>query len=438
MLHPDREDLPPDVQTTQNLRPRSLWGPAKKVFFRFLFAYLVLFNFPFPLYYIPYVNIAYSRIWGPVVPWVGMHVFNASITTRGGSDSIYSYVQVFCFLVLSIAATLIWTLLDRKRRNYARLYEWLRVYVRFVLAVTMIEYGATKVFPSQFPAPTIDRLMQPLGDASPMGLLWTFMGASVAYTVFGGLGELIGGLLLTVRRTTLLGALICIGVMTNVTMLNFAYDVSVKVYSLHLLLMAFFLAAHDLRRLANVLVLNREAEPEEIRPLFRRKRLARAATAFAALFILYETSTTLHWSYKDFRNHGREATARLLPLYGMWNVEEIVVDGKVRPPLVTDGKRWRRLFFTTPGRIAIQLMSDSRERYDLELDETKRTLVLAKRGDPDWKTTLVYRRPQRDLLFVEGPFDGHQVRARLRLTKPPEFLLETRGFHWVNERPLNR
>jgi hypothetical protein len=205
---------------------------------------------------------------------------------------------------------------------------------------------------------------------------------------------------------------------------------------MHLLLMAFFLAAHDLRRLANVLVLNREAEPEEIRPLFRRKGLARAATAFVALFILYETSTTLHWSYRDFKNHGREVTSRL-PLYGMWNVEEIVVDGEVRPPLVTDGKRWRRLFFTTPGRMAIQLMSDSRERYDLELDETKRTLVLAKRGDPDWKTTLVYRRPQRDLLFVEGPFDGHRVRARLRLTKPPEFLLETRGFRWVNERPLN-
>jgi uncharacterized membrane protein YphA (DoxX/SURF4 family) len=431
------DHLPPDVQTTESLRPGPAWGPVKKLLFRFAFAYLVLYNFPFPLYYIPSVLLVYLQIGSSLVPWVGKHIFNVTITNHGGGDSTYSYVKVFCFLVISVAAALSWTLLDRKRRNYARLYEWLRVYVRFVLAVAMIEYGASKVFPAQFLAPTTDRLMQPYGDSSPMGLLWTFMGASVPYSVFTGLGELAGGLLLTVRRTTLLGALVCIGVMSNVLMLNLGYDAPVKLFSAHLLLMAVFLAAHDLRRLANVLVLNRPAEPEEIRPLFRRKRLARTAAAFAAVFILYMTGTMLHGSYRDLEEYGPKAASRL-PLYGMWNVEELVVDGKVRPPLVTDEKRWRRLFFNTPGRLAIQLMSDSRERYNLKLDEKKRRLVLSRRDDPAWKTTLVYRRPQPDVLFVAGPFDGHQVRARLRLTEPPEFLLVTRGFHWINERPFNR
>lgn len=435
------DDLPPDVQLTESLRPSPAWGPVKKLLFRFAFVYLVLYSFLFPLYYIPYAGMAtmwYFRMWSALVPWVGKHVFNVIITVRGGWDSAYGYVQVFCFLVTSIAAALIWTLLDRKRRNYARLYEWLRVYVRFVLAVTMIEYGASKVFPSQFPPPATDRLMQPIGDSSPMGLLWTFMGASVAYTVFAGLSELVGGLLLTVRRTTLLGALVCIGVMSNVVMLNLSYDVPVKLYSTHLLLMAVFLAAHDLRRLANVLVLNRPAEPEEVRPLFRRKWLARTAAALTAVFILYVTGTTLYDSYKLIEVYGSKAASKS-PLYGMWNVEEFVVDGKVRPPLVTDEKRWRRMFLNTPGRFAIQLMSDSRERYNLvELDEKKRTLVISKRTDPNWKTTLVYRRLQSDVLLVEGPFDGHKVQARLRRTEPPEFLLVTRGFHWINERPFNR
>lgn len=436
------DDLPPGVQLTENLGSGPVWGPVKKLLFRFAFVYLVLYNFPFPLYYIPYFGIAakwYFQVWNGLVSWVGKHLFNVILTiqSNGSGDSTFGYVQIFCFLGVAIAAALIWTLLDRKRRNYARLYEWLRVYVRFVLAVTMIEYGASKVFPTQFPAPTMDRLMQPFGDASPMGLLWTFMGASAAYTIFAGLGEMVGGLLLTVRRTTLLGALVCIGVMTNVVMLNFSYDVPVKVFSTHLLLMAVFLAAHDLRRLANLLVLNRPAEPEEVRPLFRRKGLARAASAFAAVFILYETGTTMSLSYKDFQDLGGKAASRL-PLYGMWNVEELMVDGQVRPPRVADEKRWQRLFFSTPGRVAIQLMSDSRERYDLKLDEKKRTLALSKRTDPNWKTTLVYRQPRPDVLFVEGPFDGHRVRARLRRTEPPEFPLVTRGFHWINERPFNR
>ena len=425
------DDLAPDVPPAEGPPPGGpTWGPVKKLLFLFAFVYLVLYNFPFPLHYlhIDQVDAWYLQLWRPLVHWVARHVFDVTITPRGGGDSVYFYVRLFCFLVVSIAAALTWTLLDRRRRNYARLYEWLRVYVRFVLAVTMIEYGAWKIFPSQFSAPGPGRLMQPLGDFSPMELLWAFMGASAAYNVFTGLAEMAGGLLLTLRRTTLLGALVCIGVLSNVVMLNLGYDVPVKQFAAHLLLMAVFLAAHDARRLANLLVLNRPAEPRVVPPLFRRKWLARAAAAGAAAFVLYATGTLLYGSYRDTVDYGSEAASRS-PLYGMWTVEELVVDGKVRPPLVADETRWRRVFFDLHGRwgMAIQLMSGFHERYNLVPDEKQRTLALSKRGDPDWKTTLVYRQPRPDVLLVEGPFDGHQVRARLRLTEPPEFLLVTRG-----------
>ena len=89
------------------------------------------------------------------MPWVGDEVFHAdtSVLPNGSGDTTYNYVQVFCFLMLALAATAVWTFLDRRRPNYARLHEWLRVYVRFALAVTMISYGAIKVIPSQFPSP---------------------------------------------------------------------------------------------------------------------------------------------------------------------------------------------------------------------------------------------------------------------------------------------
>jgi hypothetical protein len=434
------EDLPPDVQPAEDLRPSPVWGPVKKLLFRFAFSYLVLYSFPFPLYYIPYVAMAvmwYFQMWSKLVPWVGQQVFGVTITVQpnGSGDTTYNYVQVFCYLVIAAVAALIWTVLDRKRRNYARMYEWLRVYTRYVLAVAMVGYGAFKVFPSQFPAPTFDRLMQPFGDSSPMGLLWTFMGASVAYNVFTGLGELTGGLLLTFRRTTLLGALVCIGVMTNVVMLNFSYDVPVKLYSTHLLLMAVFLAAHDLRRLANVLVLNRPAEPAEMRPLFRRKWLNRGAMALGVLLIGFVTFTSLQYSSQSVRDY---AAVDKSPLYGLWNVEELELDGRIRPPLVTDAERWRRVMFTGGNRSSIQLMSDNRERYNVEFDEKKRTVTFSKRFDPSWKSTLSYARPEPKLLVLSGTFGGQKVRARLRQEEVPEFLLTTRGFHWISERPFNR
>ncbi|HVG09823.1 MAG TPA: hypothetical protein VNM67_19135 [Thermoanaerobaculia bacterium] len=439
------DDLPLEVRPAEEPRPAPAWSPVKRLLFRFAFAYLILYSFPFPLYYIPYVGMVGMwtfQMWGKLVPWVGQQVFGVAITVfpNGSGDTTYNYVQVFCYLVISAAATLVWSLLDRRRRNYARLYEWLRVYVRFVLAVAMIGYGAFKVIPSQFPAPAFDRLMQPYGDSSPMGLLWTFMGASVAYNVFTGLGELTGGLLLAFRRTTLLGALVCIGVMTNVVMLNFSYDVPVKLYSSHLLLMAVFLAAHDLRRLANVLVLNRPAEPTDpadYRPLFRRRWLHVGTKVLGVLFIGYLTFTSLQFSYKQAKEYSAAESAKS-PLYGLWEIEELVVDGKASPPLVTDANRWRRAMFTGGNRMSFQLMSGSRDRFNVDIDPRKRTLAFTKRDDPSWKSTLAYNRPQPKLLVMQGAFDGHKVRARLRKGEIPKSLLMTRGFHWINERPFNR
>ena len=66
-----------------------------------------------------------------------------------------------------------------------------------------------------------------------------------------GVVELLGGVLLTCRRTRLLGALVVLGVMANVVMLNFCYDVSVKLHSSHLLAMTLFVAAAGLRRLVD-------------------------------------------------------------------------------------------------------------------------------------------------------------------------------------------
>jgi uncharacterized membrane protein YphA (DoxX/SURF4 family) len=436
------DDLPLEVQPAEEPRPAPVWSPMKRLLFRFAFCYLVLYSFPFPLYYIPYVGMIGMwtfQMWNKLVPWVGQQVFGVTITVfpNGSGDTTFNYVQVFCYLVIATAVTLVWSLLDRRRPNYVRLYEWLRVYVRFVLAVAMIGYGTSKAVPTQFPAPAFDRLMQPYGDSSPMGLLWTFMGASAAYTMFTGIGELAGGLLLAFRRTTLLGALVCIGIMTNVVMLNFSYDVPVKLYSTHLLLMAAFLAAHDLHRLANVLVLNRPAEPAVDRPLFRRKWLHYGTKALAVLFVAYLTVTGLQFSYKQRQDYS-EAEAAKSPLYGLWNVEEMMVDGKVRPPLVTDRDRWRRAMFTGGNRMSFQLMSDSRARYNVEIDRKKRTLAFTKRDDPNWKSTLAYNRPEPKLLVMQGTFDGHQVRARLRQEEIPKFLLMTRGFHWINERPFNR
>jgi hypothetical protein len=411
----------------------------RQLLFRFAFVYLLLYNFPFPLDYIPYLGIIdapYQKLWNALVPWVGTHLFHAdtSVLPNGSGDTTYNYVQVFCFLVIAAAVTAVWTILDRKRTEYTRLHEGLRIYIRFALGAAMIAYGAYKVIKSQFPDPSLDRLLQPYGDASPMGLVWTFMGASRSYNVFAGAGEMIGGLLLTVRRTTLLGALVSLGALSNVVALNFFYDVPVKLYSSHLLAMAIFLIVPDLRRLIDMFVLGRSVKPVEIRPLFRRLWLRRGVLVLRTLLVLAYTAYLLNISYQNSRTYTR-ADAKG-PLYGIWNVDAIEIDGQARPPLVTDKERWRRVIFDQPGLMAVQLMSDSRERYGLLLE--KNVMTLRKRDDAKWKTTFTYAHPKPGQLTLEGTLDGRKIRARLHLEKPPKFQLTTRGFHWINERPFYR
>jgi hypothetical protein len=156
------------------------------------------------------------------------------------------------------------------------------------------------------------------------------MGTSESYNIFTGAGELLGGLLLTTRRTTLLGELVSFGVLGHVAMLNFSYDVPVKQFSLHLLAVSLFLMAPDLGRLANMFVLNRPVEHVVFRPMFRRAWVDRGAVVLRTLVVAYVLIMALHGAQESRKKFGDLAPRS--PLYGIWNVEEFEVDGKPHPP----------------------------------------------------------------------------------------------------------
>jgi hypothetical protein len=415
------------------------WGLARRILFRFAFAYLILCTTTYSLYFMPLPEWAvrpYLAFWDSLVPWVGNAFFQAdtSVLPNGSGDTTYNYVQVFCFFLLALAATAIWTLLDRKRPHYTRLDQALRVYVRFALAFWMFVYGSGKVFPLQGGGLTLDRLLQPIGDSSPEGFFWTFMATSAAYKIFSGLAEMLGGFLLVFRRTALLGALVCVGVLTHVVVLNFCYDVPVKLFACHLLAMAIFLILPDLRRLANLFVLGRPVEAAPVRPFEERKWLRWARVVLPTLFVLFFAVFPLLQAREQWRQMG---VATKPPLYGIWNVEEFILDGQERPLSFTDETRWQRVVFDQPHTLAI-LTNGSRERFLLDPNPGALRLTLAKREDPSWSSALTYRRIDPKTLAIEGTFDGHAVKAQLRRVDPPEFRLADRGFHWIHEYPNSR
>src|SRR5215831_17255359 len=248
------------------------WSLIHRVVFRFVFCYFVLYCMPdtgrASLPGLSFVALPYTSVLHAIASWVAIHIFhlsgeNVTYFRTGSGDTTLAYISNLLFVVFSVVVTLVWSVADRRRPNYRTLHAWLRLLVRYTLAVTLFAYGMAKVVPMQFRSPGLAKLIEPFGEFSPMGVLWNFMGASLPYTILAGSAEVLSGLLLLFRRTTTLGALFSTAVMMNVASLNYCYDVPVKLYSTNLLLMSIFLAAPDLRRLANVFVLNRTAEPAD-------------------------------------------------------------------------------------------------------------------------------------------------------------------------------
>ena len=105
------------------------------------------------------------------------------------------------------------------------------------------------------------------------------------------------------------------------------YDVPVKLFSFHLILMSLVLIAPEASRIANVLVFNRAAGPSAQPPLFRRRSL-RARIALAVQLVYGALSRALDaycGARQSWTSYGGGAPKS--PLYGIWNIETMTIDG---------------------------------------------------------------------------------------------------------------
>ena len=422
------------------------WPLATRVAFRFGFSYFLLYVYPRSVgslgAFVKYNN-PLKDMWHVVVPWVGTHVLGLygdfTEVANGSGDQLYDYVLLFCIAVTAALATAVWSWIDRKRPNYETLYQWLRVFVRMVLAVAMISYGTNKLWRMQFAEPALARYVDTYGQTTPMGLLWAFMGTSRAYSFFGGVGEMLGGLLLLVPAFTALGALVTLGVMSNVLMLNFCYDVPRKIYCLHLMAFCIFLLAPDMRRIAEFFLGNRTARLTPTVLLFKDKLLNRGVVALQLIIGIAALVVCCHSAAVDQAKNEMHIAA---PLRGIWTVDDFTMDNLARLPLVTDTERWQRVIFDEPQIVIVQSMDGTQKKYFLQLDQQKRTMTLwDPAGDLHWNARFTYDVSQPNVMLLEGRTGQHKLSAKLErmdMSDPVKFLLLNRGVHWVTDYPHNR
>jgi hypothetical protein len=404
----------------------EVWSPAKRFAFRFGVIAAALLMTAHCYVFVPSVTIVGAVISG----WhwlstqfgalLGIDVPPLEFT--GSGDQLWMYLQFLLCVLLAALGAVGWTLRARALA-YPRLAAIAVVALRYYLAAVMIGYGMAKVVPMQFPPPFFARYDQSIGDMSPMGLLWTFMGHSQAYTWFAGFAEVLGSVLLLWRRTYVIGALLLIGVMTNVVLLNLCYDVPVKLFSLQLLVMLVVLVLPDARRLIGALL----GHPTRgVAPRTRgtvtseRVRLALKLVALALI--------ALHAHRFYDARHEIARWLRKTELHGIWRAERVVIDGVERPPLLTDDARWHKVIVHELG-VVVRYSTDRRQWLRAEVDAKARTITILQGV---FRVVWTYQRVDAEHLIVDAP----HIHAELVLEPPP--LLPTRGFHWIQEAPYNR
>jgi hypothetical protein len=435
-------------------QPRR-WSLATRLAFRFTFCYLMLYALCcgnatlweiIPFHIGEHLNDWFSWPFYHSAQWLGQHLFHltgvgAKLHGTGSGDTILDWIAVGIMLAVAILLTLVWTALAelrtpaRRSLAYPRFFFWFRLTIRLTLGVAMLNYGLAKLFPLQMAPPSLAVLNQPLGNTSPMTMLWTLIGLNPVYEMICGAAEVAAGILILFRRTGLLGELLTAFLATNIVLYNFCFDVPVKLYAAHLVLMSLALIVPDMPGLFNFFFLHRPCKPIDgwVKPA--RRYGLRIETIVTAVVLLLAVIPPVI-------DHGHGYAQQLAserhppPLTGEWHLTSAT-----KPFLTGDGVQLSEIFFEPTGRVMFRSSDGVLWRGGSDRDDKKHTLQLYCVGHDGPPPLYAVSQPDPAHLTLtptgkDAKNNGTLTLARVPL--PSHYPLLDRGFHFVNEWGLER
>ena len=360
-----------------------------------------------------------------------------------------NWIQTGLFLIFALAGGILWTIIAYLRNNprteYRTLHAWLRFLLRLTCGMFMVGYGLAKVFPFQMPPPSIAVLTEPVGNMAPMTFLWNLIALNPVYEIICGSAEVLGGILLLYRRTSLAGALFSAFVLTNVVLYNFCYDVPVKLFVVDLLLGCIFLALPDALSLCRFFWTHKPAALTATWVPPARRRAGRIAIlvteiVFAAAFLIVQPILmTIGW------HHLQAALRTPSPLVGAWHLDAThlasgafidpegvpVTDLYVAPSnraytRSTDGELWLSNVNLDPKKHTVRIncyFIAPPTNYAWQLSDPNHLILTSVPPKPD---------PKHKSAKPAAPFSP-AVLTLTRTPTPAHYPLLERGFHFISE-----
>jgi hypothetical protein len=344
------------MTTLSNNHTSSEWKGYEKILFRFFFIFLILLTIPLDW---KFYQLLFS------INWLDLHwhnlfelskyhpqFFNEGVNSPWGLGSYSSWG----FLILiGIVGTGVWSVFDKERKEYAVLYYWLRVLLRYRLAFALITYGFIKVFPLQMPYPPLSNLLTHYGDFFHWKIYFQTLGIAPKYQSFLGFVEIFAAILILNRRTVTFGVGILFGFMGNIAVVNGFYDVGEHVFSTYLVLISVFLFAHDIPRLWSLLVKETYTLSERFKPDFSNQTIKKLRFGLRTVFVLF----IVLFGFKTYSNFSNDPyklpkTPGLKDAYGLYNVKVFVLNKDTIPYSRTDERRWQDVVFEKWSTLSVK------------------------------------------------------------------------------------
>jgi hypothetical protein len=212
--------------------------------------------------------------------------------------------------------------------------------------------------------------------------------------------------------------------MCNVALLNFSYDVPVKLYSTHLLLVSLFLLLPDAGSMFRFFVLRQEAMLRGAwLPRFENNRLRWASHVLQGLVV---ACLLLSYGVGIWESTKGPAGDRS-ELYGVWQVDS--------DPGGNGAQAWQRVYFEYQTSMMVRTGDGTQLRYSTTYLPGAHSIEL--RGESA-SGSVEWTRPDATHLSIAGNLGGRRLTMMMHRVSPEIFPLQVHQFHWVHEDTPNR
>jgi hypothetical protein len=370
---------------------------------------------------LPDIGALLQPVFEPIANFLGKSIFGLNSPFEGKihSDSQGMYVLCATFAIVAILTGLLWSFLVKRPVTDKHRYLFI-AFIRYYLALSLFKYGFDKIFLNQFPNPEPNLLFTGFGNLTPDIMYWSTMGVSPEYSVFTGLMEVIPAILLLFRRTYFVGSIIAFFVLLNVVMINFGFDITVKLYSLFLLMLSLILVLPGYRKILE-LVSIRVAGTAEIAVDAKsiwRKSYPLLKTAIVAVFLAESIMPLMKQPVLGEK------------LTGGWEVIE--QEGPDRPFRNIDfSPTLDRIFFHSRGYFIMQNKYGEFDDFEAKVSDAANTLVIR---DGIREAFMNFSlSDNNNAIVIEGDFFGSWLMIKAMRILTGDMPANRREFHWTAE-----